>query len=98
MEGTVADPEEPYLGVRMPGKKAVGSHNGVLSYLECTGFDIDSEDFALVALLHLGTYLALIDFIAASGGLFFAITRMSHCHGVSPFTRAHRVVSALIVL
>jgi hypothetical protein len=84
MQRAMINPDEPDLCVRIARKQPVGSSQGIPGYLECTAFDIDGDDLAAVTLFHLRPYVSFIDFLAAPGRFFFAITRLTRSHGAFP--------------
>jgi len=97
MQAAVADTHKPNLCVRVASKQAVRCHQSIFRHLEGPGVDIDSNDFTVVACFHLRPYLSLIDFMAASGGFFFTIARLPHCHKASPMYAGIQGNTRLIV-
>jgi hypothetical protein len=78
VNATVADPDAPNLGIWVAGQEALGSRERIFSHLKHTGFYINSDNLALIALFHLRTDLSLVDLLASSCMIFFAVTWLSH--------------------
>jgi hypothetical protein len=73
MYRAMADPNKPRLRVRAAGKQAIRRRQEVFGHFERAGFDIDSDNLALVAFFYLWTNLSLVDFSAAPGKLLFTV-------------------------
>lgn len=80
----MTNPNEPSLGIRALGQEAIGSGERVFGYLKPARLNINSNNLSFVTVLYLGANLSLIDFIAASGKLFFTVTWLPHRHSWSP--------------
>jgi hypothetical protein len=83
----MADPNDPWLGVGFSFVEPIdGFHWGVCDF-KGTGFDVDGDYFAVIAFFNVGTYLRVVDFVAASGKLFFAVAGLSNFHGLDLVSR-----------
>jgi hypothetical protein len=80
----MTDPNEPSLGVRALGQEEIGSCESVLGYLKHARLNVNSNNLSFVTVLYLRTNLSLVDFITASGKLFFTVTWLPHSHSCSP--------------
>jgi hypothetical protein len=84
MNSGVSNADTPNLGIRKAGQQVLRGRERIVRHLKGTCVNVDSHDLALVASLDLRAHLPLVDFRAAPGVLFFAVTWLPHCHGISP--------------
>jgi hypothetical protein len=68
----------------MAGQQVLRGRKRILRHLEGAGVYVDCHDLALVAGFNLRPDLLLVNLRAAPSVLFFAVTWLSHCHGI-PF-------------
>jgi hypothetical protein len=80
MNGAVANPDAPNLGVWSPGQKSLRGNKAILGYLERETVHVNGNDFSLVSIFNLSAYDLLVNFVAPAGVLFFAVMWLGHCH------------------
>jgi hypothetical protein len=80
MNGTIADPHNPGLGIWQTLIKLSRSYHRIVRKLEGSGFDINCHNLAMITFLNLLAHLRLVNLIATSSKLFFAVAGLSNCH------------------
>jgi hypothetical protein len=87
MDCRVADADAPNLGIRVAGQQPLRGRQGVVGHLEGPGIYVEGHDLAVIAGLHLGTHVLLVESCATPGMLFFAVAGLGLRHGFSPIGR-----------
>jgi hypothetical protein len=80
MNGTIADPHNPRLGIWQTLIKLSGSNHRVVRQFKSSSLNVNRHDFPMIAFLNLLTHLRLINLITTSSKLFFAIAGLSNYH------------------
>src|SRR5437667_9419554 len=96
-----ADAHKPGLGIWVTRQEAVGSREDVFCHFVGARFNIDRHDLAVIAGFDLRTDLALIELVATTCELFFAVPWLSHGHRSTPVqlgTRGHIVCMSTALL
>jgi len=76
----MSNADKPCLSIGIFGKKKVGGGGDIFSNFKSPGFDINSNNFTVIACFDLRLYLRLINFISTPGKFFFAISGLPNCH------------------
>jgi hypothetical protein len=74
----------PDLSSGIAGLKAITSSDFTSINFKVSSFKINRHNLAMIAWLYLTTHLSLINRIARSGELLFAIPGLSECHRFAP--------------
>jgi hypothetical protein len=80
MNGTIADPHNPRLGIWQTLIKLSRGYHRIVRKLEGSGFDVNRHYLAMIAFLDLLAHLRFINLITTSSKLFFAVAGLSNCH------------------
>jgi hypothetical protein len=80
MNGTVANPHNPRLGIWQTLIKLSSRSHRIVCKLEGSGFNIDRHYLAMIAFFDLLAHLRFINLITTSRKLFFAVAGLSNCH------------------
>ena len=91
MNRTMANADNPRLSAREARKQPLGSRKRVLRHLKLPSLNVNSNDFAFVAVLYLSTDLALVNLPTSPRMLFLRVTWSGGLHtGISSNgTRLH---------
>jgi hypothetical protein len=74
------NPDKPSLSIGVLGKKMIGCGHDIVRYLKGSSFNVNRHNLAMIAFLDLLAHLRLINLIATSSKLFFAVAGLSYCH------------------
>lgn len=75
--------DNPDLSVWVTGFEAITSSNFARINLKVSGFEIDRNNFAIVAFFDLRSHLGLVNFITTTSVFFLGIAGVSNCHRIT---------------
>jgi hypothetical protein len=86
MDGMVSNPQHPGLGIGQSLVEALSGGHGVIIQFKGTRFNVDRDDFALIARFDLLPNARFIEFLPTLGHLFFAVTSLADWHSLDLIT------------